>query len=308
MNTTKKVSKKTTVKKGTDIALAPIENVGIELFTEEGLLETTLDNIKTQALSIVYVDDVTTEQGRKDRKAVAYIVARSKTTIEAFGKDHVADLKAKAKVFDDMRKLSREYLGDVQTTILEPVKEYLEEQERRAAAAAEKAQDEADEVEAYDMHDLWLREEKVRLAQEEINEAQRIIEREKRDQEVREEAVEAERLRNEEKLRQEKLRRENAENEQKAAGERANLERERQEKLAIHDREEAITKERERIEREQLEKEEAERLASEDKEHQQTVNRGALESLIEWGVEEENAKIVLRLIIADRIPQIKMAY
>lgn len=104
-----------------------------EVFTGEN---PTLDSLIQQVRDEVadFKADVTTEEGRKDIAAKAYMVTRSKTALEALGKEFVAGIKSQAKVIDDQRKSMRETLEELAKEVRKPLNEWEEEEKRKEEA------------------------------------------------------------------------------------------------------------------------------------------------------------------------------
>jgi len=71
-----------------------------------------------------FTPDMTTVTGRKAIASIAYKVAQTKTTIDAVGKDLVADAKAKIKVVDEARKEIRDTLDGLRDSVREPLTKY----------------------------------------------------------------------------------------------------------------------------------------------------------------------------------------
>jgi hypothetical protein len=89
------------------------------LFEEKSAAHAVIGRIRDAALAIVA--DADTEAGRKELRSVAYAVARCKTTMDGWGKDFVADLKAQAAAIDKTRKYIRDTLDETKSEVLAPV-------------------------------------------------------------------------------------------------------------------------------------------------------------------------------------------
>jgi DNA repair exonuclease SbcCD ATPase subunit len=87
--------------------------------------------------------DTTTVTGRKAIASITYKVAQTKTTIDAVGKDLVADAKAKIKVVDEARKEIRDTLDGLRDSVREPLTKYEQriEDEKRIIAGWEATKD-----------------------------------------------------------------------------------------------------------------------------------------------------------------------
>ncbi len=70
------------------------------------------------------VPDVQTLEGRDRIKSLAYKVARSKTTIDDLGKNHVAGIKAEAAGVDAIRKQARDFLDQLKVTVRAPLTDW----------------------------------------------------------------------------------------------------------------------------------------------------------------------------------------
>jgi len=77
------------------------------------------------------IPDVETVPGRDAIKSLAYKVARSKTTIDDLGKNHVAGIKAQATAIDEIRKLSRDFLDNLKATVRKPLTDWEEAEVNR---------------------------------------------------------------------------------------------------------------------------------------------------------------------------------
>jgi len=77
------------------------------------------------------VPDVETPNGRKAITSLAYKVARSKTTIDDIGKKYVAEQKAAIAVIDGVRKVARDFLDILKTTVRQPLTDWEEAEQKR---------------------------------------------------------------------------------------------------------------------------------------------------------------------------------
>lgn len=103
----------------------------IEVYTGKGM-EAFLDTISAKVAK--FPTDISTDKQRKIVKSNAYRIARLKTTVDNFGKDLVADAKAKVKVVDKQRKIVRDFLEYLQHNY----KAELDEAEARELEEVEK--------------------------------------------------------------------------------------------------------------------------------------------------------------------------
>ena len=309
--------------------LIPIESVNaIELFSDEKTIQAMLDEIEKQAKD--FEPDPTTPTGRKEIASQAHKVSRSKVVIDAAGKELTTEWAKKKKVVDAGRRLARDFCDDLRDEIRKPLTEYEAEEERRAQAAARKAELEACELEAYAENDLFDREAKVRetelkLAAEQCErdriEAERKAEedwlavqeqiRKDATEAAKREAAEAIKRAAEEKEQAEaraKEQAEQAERDKTEAAERA--EREKKEAIAqeqAHAKAAAEAKERERLRLIEDNEREAQRRAA-DKENRRAVNNEILTALVAGGVPEKVATTVIVLIASGNIPAMSIRY
>ena len=94
-----------------------------------GGLATILTKIEKKALSVT--TSVDTAKDREDIRAMAYKIARSKTTLDGIGKQLVTDWKLKAKQVDIERKKCRDYLDELKERVRKPLTDWeLAEKQR----------------------------------------------------------------------------------------------------------------------------------------------------------------------------------
>ena len=112
-----------------ETTLIPVQKLDVAVvFSEKGL-----DEILTEIerLAMAHVPDVSTDQGRKDIASMAYKVARSKTTIDNFGKDVIADWKKKTDNINQYRKKARDFLDPLRDRVRQPLTDWEAEEERK---------------------------------------------------------------------------------------------------------------------------------------------------------------------------------
>ena len=122
-----------------ETTLIPVKKLDVAvIFSDKGLDE-ILSEI--ERIAMAHVPDVTTDQGRSDIKSLAYKVARSKTVIDSFGKDVIADWKKKTDNINAYRKRARDFLDPLRDRVRKPLTDWEAEQERINAEkeAAEQA-------------------------------------------------------------------------------------------------------------------------------------------------------------------------
>jgi len=323
--------------------LIPIENVNaIELFKSEKTLTELLGEIKKTATD--FKPDTSTEKGRKEIASQAYKVSQSKTVIDAAGKDLTAEWLRKKKEVDAGRKTARDFCDNLRDEIRQPLTEWEDEEKKLAVIAAQKAETEADELEAYAENDLFDRErrllaaeaeiaakeEAARMAQEEQDAEDRRIATEKRlkaeaDERAKreaEESIERERQKVIEAERATREQAKHAERDRIAAQEReqARIEADKQREIeaarqaerdklqAIKDTE--IRIEHDRIEAERIagiERQKEERKANQ-KRHVSRVNKSVVDSLIANGIAKATANKVVELVACEAIDNIRIEY
>ena len=109
--------------------LMPLNNLNaMDVFQKDGL-QPILDRVAEEARSVV--PDVSTEKGRKEIASIAFKVAKSKTYLDGLGKDLVSDWKKQAKVVDNERKRSREFLDDLKDEVRRPLTEWEQAEQER---------------------------------------------------------------------------------------------------------------------------------------------------------------------------------
>lgn len=111
--------------------LIKLESVNaVTIFTEGGL-DDLLGKITMAAKS--FVPDITTTKGRDEIKSIAAKVAKSKTYLDAKGKDLVSGWKTKAKMVDVERKRMRDALDELKVEIRKPVTDFEDADKARVA-------------------------------------------------------------------------------------------------------------------------------------------------------------------------------
>lgn len=237
-----------------------------------------LDDIEEKAKSIVY--DVTTEKGRKEIASMAYKIARSKTALDAQGKQLKSDHQKIVDEIDAERKKIRDRLDALKEDVRKPLTEYEDREKERV----EKHQSRLETLKQQAVFEnidppLHLIQTKIDLLEEiydtheweefgdtananYINTKDRLnkmfIARKKRD----DEAAELERLRREEEERKQREREEQLKRE---AAEKARLEAEEKARKEAEEAERKAREERERIQREKDEAEAKAKKAEEDR-------------------------------------------
>jgi DNA repair exonuclease SbcCD ATPase subunit len=139
----------------------------LEIFTTNTKLETLIDDVKRQVISVV--PDVETVEGRKNIASVAYTVARTKVYLDNIGKELVAEYKELPKLIDAGRKYAREELDKLRDSVRAPLDEWEAEQAR--AAEAIRLRDEllrchTEALELNELYTLRKEQEAAKIAQE----------------------------------------------------------------------------------------------------------------------------------------------
>lgn len=103
-----------------------------ELFGVPDKVEELLGNVEEQARSIV--PDLSTAKGRKSIASNSARVSKSKTYLDALGKDLVSGWKAKAKLVDAERKLIRDRLDALRDEVRKPLTDWEDADKARVTA------------------------------------------------------------------------------------------------------------------------------------------------------------------------------
>lgn len=279
------------------------QNVIVQAFAHRGGTDALFERIAEEARK--HVPDVTTKKGRDAIGSLAMKISKSKTLIEKYGKELVAEQKAQIKLIDDDRISVVKKFDELRNEILAPRDAWEQAEKDRVAKHEESIAD----IHFYktsviaDKDSLWLKgviknvesmvvdssfeefEERAKIAKYETLEFLRTTLAAREQYEA--EQAELERLRKAEQERQqreheERIAREAAEKATREAEEKARFEAERvqREKVEAEQREarlkaekeaaelraqHAAQMERERIEREQKAKAEAEAKAEADR-------------------------------------------
>lgn len=285
----------------------------IELFNaDKAAIDEVIQMVRAEISAFDY-GDFAVKKNRDAVKSLAYKVAQTKTAIDNSGKDFLADVKAKVKTIDDVRKYARDELDKLRDKAKQPLIEWEQEQERiRQEEERIEIQKEIDKDHEFAllMDKEWQAEqERIKAAQEE---AQRVAAElaEKKRQEELAAAAEAAKIKTEAEAAAEI---ERARQAQKEAEERAAREKHLAEQRAIQAEQEAKRREEqaridaqnkaaaEQAAKEKAEQEERERIEVEEKarqaniEHRRTVNNEILTALTLNGLTEEQAKVVITL-------------
>ncbi len=111
--------------------LVPLDNPNPAVLFAQGGLNDLLARIEREARAIV--PDISTTKGRKAIASAAANVARSKTYLDALGKDFVAHIKAQSATVDAERRAMRERLDVLKEEIRQPLTAWEHAEEERQA-------------------------------------------------------------------------------------------------------------------------------------------------------------------------------
>lgn len=131
----------------TEIVLVPKENA-LQVYSADNGLDPYLQKIRAEIDS--FVPDVSTRKGREAIASIAYKVARSKTALDAVGKELVAELKEVPKKIDAERKRMRDLLDAWQADVRRPLTEW----EEAEAARVERIQAQVNRLADTDFTDM----------------------------------------------------------------------------------------------------------------------------------------------------------
>lgn len=279
-----------------DTQLITIERASaLDVFTNQSSLDKVLDEVRGKATTLVA--DISTAEGRKEIASVAYAVARTKTYLDAIGKDLVTEYKEMPKKIDAGRKFARDSLDALKDLIRKP----LDDWEKEQAQIALKAQIEKDHQEAFLLNIEW------ELARKKEQER---LEKERADYEAKVLAAAEQRAKiaAEEKTRRELIEAEAralaAENELKRKAEQEKIDLEQAQIRAEKQAREAMEKEQ-RIIREQEEKERQLKLSQENIER---VHDSIINDLLNIGLDRDQAKYILDALKANQVKAVCIKY
>lgn len=248
----------------------------LAIFTGDGL-DNILAEIKTDAEN--FVANIDSANGRRAIKSKAREVAGKKVKLDAVGKELVTDWKQKAKLVDNARKKSRDFLDEVRDEVRKPLTDWEEAENKRIEAEAEAAELEALHAEAIEANIFF--------------DKQRDIER-------REAKVKA---REEEAKEDEKKRQEDADREAREKKIKEDARKEAEAKAKRDSEAKEVTR---RI-NEQLAKDKAERRAANVK-HREKVNKEVISSFVAEGCSIVNAEAIMLIISSGKIKHVTINY
>lgn len=263
--------------------------------------------------------DLSVGVNRNKYISLAAKVTKTKTYVEGIGKEIAADLKELPKLVDSSRKLIKDQLDKISEAVRKPVTDWeIADEARKAAEELARIMPylHAEALEMNAEHDKLIAEAKAEAERKRIA----------YEDELKRQAAEQARLEAEQKAQQEieaaaqrereaKEAAERAEREKQEAIERAKQEAKEAQELADREKQLAIEAERKKAqeaeqarlaEEERKRKEDAKR--QEDKEHRRVFNREALEVLVSYGLDEDLAIEIIKLVASNQIPHMTMNY
>lgn len=121
-----------------DQATALTGKKAIDFFSSEENVKPLVDQVKTEALSLV--PNVKTKKGRDEIGSTALKVSKSRKALEDAIDKSVADLKAKVKTATEVKKFVVSELNSAREDVLKPRNEWQAEQDRFEAERVEEIQ------------------------------------------------------------------------------------------------------------------------------------------------------------------------
>lgn len=111
-----------------EIALIPKNEISIA-FANTGGVDVLFDRLATEARS--HVPDLTTKKGRDAIASIAYKVSKSKTLVDDFGKDLVAEEKKRLALIDADRKSWRDRCDALRDEVRQPLTDWENAEKER---------------------------------------------------------------------------------------------------------------------------------------------------------------------------------
>ena len=112
-----------------DLIVSIPEEKTLAVFVTPKGLDPYLEHIKNEVYG--FVADVSTRKGRDEVASIAHKISRSKTALDAVGKQLVDRLKEQPKLVDAERKRMRDYLDALRDDVRRPLTEWEEAEEAR---------------------------------------------------------------------------------------------------------------------------------------------------------------------------------
>lgn len=116
-------------KETTDLALLPPAETALQVYQQPAGLDPYIERIRAEVTG--HVPDLTTDKGRKAIASLAFKVRKSKTALDALGKQLVDDLKEIPKKIDAERKRMRDQLDALADEVRRPLDEWEAAEEAR---------------------------------------------------------------------------------------------------------------------------------------------------------------------------------
>lgn len=107
------------------------QNVIVSAFQAENGTKSLFEKIATEARSVIF--DMSVKKERDALKSFAYNLARTKTTVDNYGKEMVAEIKKQSGVIDADRKFWRDNMDLLQEEIRKPLTEFENAEKDRVA-------------------------------------------------------------------------------------------------------------------------------------------------------------------------------
>lgn len=314
--------------------LVVVENLElVPFFTKGDQVESILKRLTEEADSYV-AGDLSVKKNRDAVKAMVTKFTKSKTYLEAKGKELAAEYKAIPKAIDANRKLVKDTITELQEVVRKPLTDWENEQQAIAdklaaeeAAALLAKQKDADHEMALLLDDKFNQEAKAeleRIEQERIAyeaqlaanaaaEATRLAEAKAEEEKQRVEAEKAEAIRKEQRAIIEKEQAEQRERQLKIDAENAEKQRiidaENAEKKRLKDIELAKQQQIEQQKAEQARLIAEQKARDEDLEHRKNINNSASIALQDIaGITEDQAKAVIIALVKGQIPNASLKY
>lgn len=315
----------------TALALIPPKETALAVYSKPCGLDPYLDNVKDKISEFkANPPPLNTEKGRKQYSSMARKVASFKTALDAMGKELVDELKDTPKKVDAERKRIRELLDAWRDDVRKPLDDWQAEQDRIAAEEQAKKEREALLLQIESDHEIALlldekfdRERAEKLAAQEkacIEYEAKIAAEAADNARIAAEQAAAHAIR-EAQLATERAERQKAESEarekqalidaqarevaQKEAAERAIKQAA---ELAEKQRLQAIADTEARIAREAAVAQAIAEKQAANKANQKKKNNEAKYALMNFGLDENQAIELIKLIVKNEIPNISINY
>ncbi|WP_270385648.1 hypothetical protein [Acinetobacter guillouiae] len=107
------------------------QNAIVSAFQTENGTKSLFEKIATEARSVIF--DMSVKKERDALKSFAYNLARTKTTVDNYGKEMVAEIKKQSGVIDADRKFWRDNMDLLQEEIRKPLTEFENAEKDRVA-------------------------------------------------------------------------------------------------------------------------------------------------------------------------------